>query len=142
MVTIEHETPRLRLYTETVINFIKVSPVKHTLGLALGTKGIMLAAESMEDFTRGEWGSGAVKLVLAGTGILFTVLFEDDAVNNLRRYTRVRNALELHGWDRRIVLQFDKAACGRHAARVAAIDAGFGPQVSELYRDLGYHWFR
>lgn len=68
-----------------------------------------------------------------GLGLVF--INEIKALSNLKRYKRVRRALNKNGWDERIIEPMLYTWCSRYAARIAAIDEGFKSEIQQYYKN-------
>lgn len=123
------------------VNFIRVAPVQHLT--ALINLGIMdfSGHQAANELAEVNYGSG----IFWGANLLasFTILAASEwvAVNNLSKYERLKKDLERFGWDERLIQPHIRTWCGRHIARIAAIDCGFKNKVNEYYSEKGYQWY-
>ncbi len=116
-------------------------PAKHVIAIIACTMGFYFGEQSIEQFTRG---SREIGLVSGASAVLILFLgsvVEYKIVKSFgENYIRIRNSFEIFGWDPKIASLYSETACGRHAARIAAMDAGFGSEVNTLYKDRGFKW--
>lgn len=64
-----------------------------------------------------------------------------DARCRYQDYKRVKDQLFRFGFDTRIIKTLLKSRCQRDAARVAALESGYGEYCRAFYRKQGYRWY-
>lgn len=123
------------------VNFVRVAPAQHLT--ALFGLGIMdySGHQAANGFAEANYGSGIFWSTNLLVSLTTSAASEWVAANSLNKYERLKKDLERFGWDERLIKPHIRTWCGRHIARIAAIDCGFRNEVDKYYSRKDYKWY-
>jgi hypothetical protein len=120
---------RLQRITHEAVNYFRVSPQLHLLNLGMvGGETVAL------------WALGPSEGIVAMSGafvIALGILNTIKGFANLATYLEEYERLKSRGWSEWIIAPRTRTLCDRNATRIAAIDAGFGEEITMYYKRAG-----
>jgi len=112
---------------KSIANYLWVGALPNTLAGAL-------LYDSIENLNRGEYdklaGNGLVALINVGLGL-----------KKFIDYKKIKKALEVHGWDGRIVRPKSYFWCDRHLTKQACRQVGYLEEYKAFMKQEGHKWF-
>ncbi len=125
---------------DNAINLTRVAPIAHLVAFPYLLLTVAWGKYTIDRFSEGQYYEGLAATIVGAHISATIVLPERPALTLLSKYEKVKKGLKKFGWDERIINPMAGAWCTRHVARIAAIDAGFGNEVSDYYSEKGYGW--
>lgn len=121
--------------------YLRTAPWPHGTALVSVCLSLFLGREALS-LLRQNHEYEATALALWAVGWLVVALFAGaDGIARHREYTRIRDMLLRHGFNRRILLPLASSRCQRDAALRAASEIGCLPEARHFFHSLGYRWY-